>query len=495
MPITIPSFKAYDVRGRLPDELNEDIAHRIANATAQFLGASRVVVGRDIRLSSAAIADAVCQGLIDAGVEVLDIGLGGTEMVYFATGSLGADGGIMVTASHNPKDYNGLKIVREEARPISGDTGLADIRELAEGDTRLVAETPGRRTAVDVRAEYVAHLMSYVDAAALEPLKIVVNAGNGGAGLVVDLLEPHLPFEFIKLHHEPDGEFPNGVPNPMLIDNRRVTADAVTANGADLGIAWDGDFDRCFFFDETGRFIEGYYIVGLLAESLLRRESAAGVVHDPRLTWNTLEIVEQGGGRAIQSKSGHSFMKEVMRDENAAYGGEMSAHHYFRDFYFCDSGMVPWLLVAELLCQRGQSLSALVSERMAKFPTSGEINRRVDDAGAVMAAVLEHYESTSLGVDRTDGISVEFDDWRFNLRASNTEPVIRLNVESRGDETLMQAKTAELLERIGGESAWSTSPSRRPARAPHGCADRRARVRSRAIDRVTKSAVRRITRW
>ncbi len=453
MPITIPSFKAYDVRGRLPDELNEDIAHRIANATAQFLGAARVVVGRDIRLSSAAIADAVCQGLIEAGVEVLDIGLGGTEKVYFATGSLGADGGIMVTASHNPKDYNGLKIVREEARPISGDTGLADIRRIAEGDTRHVAATPGRRKAVDISAEYIAHLMSYVDTGALEPLKIVVNAGNGGAGLVLDQLEPHLPFEFVKVHHEPDGEFPNGVPNPMLVENRRVTADAVTAHGASLGIAWDGDFDRCFFFDENGLLIEGYYLVGLLAESVLRRDSGAGIVHDPRLTWNTLEMVEQGGGRAIQSKSGHSFMKEVMRDENAAYGGEMSAHHYFRDFYFCDSGMVPWLLVAQLLCQRGQPLSALVEARMAKFPTSGEINRRVSDAGAVMAAVLEHYGAEGGRVDRTDGISVEFDDWRFNLRASNTEPVIRLNVETRGDADKMRARTAELLERIGGEAA------------------------------------------
>lgn len=453
MPITIPSFKAYDVRGRLPDELNEDIAHRIANATAQFLDAKRVVIGRDIRLSSETLADAVSAGLVEAGVEVLDIGLGGTEMVYFGTGALGADGGIMITASHNPKDYNGLKIVRDAARPISADSGLADIRAFAESDERLVAATPGKRTSVDIRADYVAHLLSYVDIAALKPLKIVVNAGNGGAGTVLDLLEPHLPFEFIKINHEPDGTFPNGVPNPMLTENRAATAEAVKAHGADLGIAWDGDFDRCFFFDERGDFVEGYYIVGLLAQSLLAANPGGGVVHDPRLTWNTVEIVSDNGGRVIQSKSGHSFMKEVMREENAVYGGEMSAHHYFREFYYCDSGMVPWLLVAELIGSQGQPLSAQVAARIDRFPASGEINRRVDDAKAVMDRIWAEYEPGSVASDTVDGISVAFDDWRFNLRASNTEPVIRLNVESRGDVALMQRKTDELLGRIGGDAA------------------------------------------
>ncbi|MEM6808721.1 MAG: phosphomannomutase [Pseudomonadota bacterium] len=453
MPITIPSFKAYDVRGRLPDELNEDIAHRIANATAQFLDAKRVVIGRDIRLSSETLADAVTAGLVEAGVEVLDIGLGGTEMVYFGTGALGADGGIMITASHNPKDYNGLKIVRDAARPISGDTGLADIRAFAERDERLVAAMPGKRTPVDIRADYVAHLLSYVDISALKPLKIVVNAGNGGAGAVLDQLEPHLPFEFIKINHEPDGTFPNGVPNPMLTENRAATAEAVRAHGADLGIAWDGDFDRCFFFDERGDFVEGYYIVGLLAQSLLAANPGGGVVHDPRLRWNTVEIVSDNGGRVIQSKSGHSFMKEVMREENAVYGGEMSAHHYFREFYYCDSGMVPWLLVAELIGSQGQPLSAQVAARIDRFPASGEINRRVDDAQAVMDRIWAEYEPDSVTSDTVDGISVAFEDWRFNLRASNTEPVIRLNVESRGDVTLMQRKTEELLGQIGGDAA------------------------------------------
>ncbi|MEN7341936.1 MAG: phosphomannomutase [Pseudomonadota bacterium] len=453
MPISIPSFKAYDIRGRLPDQLNEEIAYRIANATAQFLDAKTMVLGRDIRLSSPGIADAIARGFQDAGADVLDVGLGGTEMVYFATGSLGADGGIMVTASHNPKDYNGLKIVREEARPISADSGLKDIQALAEADERLVVEQRGERRSVDIVKDYVAHLLSYVDVDSLKPLKIVVNAGNGGAGLALDWLEPHLPFEFVKINHEPDGHFPNGVPNPMLIENREATAKAVIAHGADIGVAWDGDFDRCFLFDEQGGFIEGYYIVGLLAESLLALNPGAGIVHDPRLTWNTIELTEEAGGRIIQSKSGHSFMKEVMRKENALYGGEMSAHHYFRDFFYCDSGMVPWLVVAGLLSTRGETLSSMVEARIQRFPASGEINRRVDDADAVMEAVRELYMAEAIASNDVDGISCEYADWRFNLRKSNTEPVIRLNVESRGDIALMHEKTKELLARIGGEPA------------------------------------------
>jgi phosphomannomutase len=448
MPITIDCFKAYDVRGRIPDQLNEDVAYRIANATAEFLDARRVVLGRDIRLSSAELADAVAAGLMDAGVEVLDIGLGGTEMVYFATGHLGADGGIMVTASHNPADYNGLKLVREEARPISGATGLEDIRQLAEGDARLAGAEKGRRTPVDIRSDYIDKLLSYVDVSELKPLKLVANPGNGGAGMIVDLLEPHLPFEFVKLHHEPDGTFPNGVPNPMLEENRVPTIEAIREHGADFGIAWDGDFDRCFFFDENGRFIEGYYIVGLLAESVLATNPGAAIVYDPRLVWNTLDTVKQFGGRAVQSQSGHSFIKDVMRREDAVYGGEMSAHHYFRDFYYADSGMIPWLLVAAIVSRSGQSLSKLVDDCMLRYPSSGEINREVADARDAIAAIREHYAGSAVAVDETDGVSIEMADWRFNLRASNTEPVIRLNVESRGDTELMRAKTGELLALI-----------------------------------------------
>ena len=441
----IDCFKAYDVRGRIPDQLNEDVAYRIGNATAEFLDAKRIVLGRDIRLSSQVLADAVARGLIDAGVEVLDIGLGGTEMVYFATGHLGADGGIMVTASHNPADYNGLKLVRQKARPISGDSGLADIRKLAEKDERLMAAGKGRRRATDIQQAYVDKLLSFVDVDKLKPLRIVVNAGNGGAGLQIDQLEPALPFEFIKIHHEPDGTFPNGVPNPMLAENRQATIDAIRDSGANFGIAWDGDFDRCFFFDENGRFIEGYYIVGLLAESLLVGHPGAAIIYDPRLTWNTLDIVAAHGGRAVQSKSGHSFIKEVMRREDALYGGEMSAHHYFRDFYYADSGMIPWLLVAQIVSVTGRSLADLVNACMAKYPSSGEINREVADTRAAIALFNEKYRADALAVDETDGISMEFADWRFNLRASNTEPVIRLNVESRSDAGLMRAKTAQLL--------------------------------------------------
>jgi phosphomannomutase/phosphomannomutase/phosphoglucomutase len=445
MSIHIDCFKAYDIRGRIPDQLNTDIAYRIGNATAEFLQAKRIVLGRDIRLSSQELAAAVSEGLVDAGVEVLDIGLGGTEMVYFATGHLEADGGIMVTASHNPADYNGLKLVRDESRPISSDTGLYDIRQIAERNDRLLAADKGSRSETDISHEYLEKLLDFVDLADLKSLKIVVNAGNGGAGLTIDRLEPLLPFEFIKINHEPDGKFPNGVPNPMLEENRAVTIDAIREHNADLGIAWDGDFDRCFFFDENGRFIEGYYIVGLLAESLLARDPGSVIIYDPRLIWNTVEIVRANGGTPVQSKSGHSFIKQVMREQDAVYGGEMSAHHYFRDFYYCDSGMIPWLLVAQIVCETGKSLSTMVDDCMKKYPASGEINRQVADSAAAIATISEKYRSRAESIDNTDGISMEFVGWRFNLRASNTEPVIRLNVESRENEKLMHEKTKELL--------------------------------------------------
>jgi phosphomannomutase len=389
--------------------------------------------------------------LTEAGVDVVDIGVCGTEMVYFATFSLKLDGGIMVTASHNPPNYNGMKMVREQSRPISADTGLMEIRELAEQNASTSAERTGHVTAVDIRADYIDHLLSYVERTALKPLKIVVNAGNGGAGPIIDLLEPHLPFEFVKLHHNPDGRFPNGVPNPMIEEKRVSTSDLVRESGADLGLAWDGDFDRCFFFDETGAFIEGYYIVGLLARSFLGRNPGSAIVHDPRLTWNTLDIVESAGGRAVQSKSGHAFIKQTMREADAIYGGEMSAHHYFRDFSYADSGMIPWLLITEILSRGDGSFSTLVADRMQQYPASGEINRRVDDSGAVMQSVERHYAPDADHIERVDGLGMDFADWRFNLRSSNTEPLLRLNVESRGDSALMQARTVELLDLMGGE--------------------------------------------
>jgi phosphomannomutase/phosphomannomutase/phosphoglucomutase len=449
-PITISGFKAYDLRGRIPDEINDDIAYRVGRAYAEFVKPKRVIVGRDIRLSSEQLGKALEQGLLDSGVDVYDIGLCGTETVYFATFARKMDGGIMVTASHNPTDYNGMKFVREGSRPISGDNGLQDIRRIAESGQFTKPARVGERFAVDIMPEYIEHLLSYVDRATLKPLKVVVHAGNGGAGLIVDKLEPFLPFKFIKVQHEPNGLFPNGVPNPMIIENHRAPVEALLKSGADCAISWDGDFDRCFLFDEHGGFIEGYYIVGLLAAMFLQREPGGRIVHDPRLTWNTLDIVARYGGVAVQSKSGHAFIKAKMREVDGIYGGEMSAHHYFRDFAYCDSGMIPWLLVTQLISQTGKTLSELVGERMRMFPASGEINRRVPDAKATIAAVLAKYEPEAETIDHTDGVSVEFAHWRFNLRSSNTEPLIRLNVESRGNEALMRDMTAQLLDLIGG---------------------------------------------
>ena len=441
----ISCFKAYDVRGKVPETLDEDVCERIGRAYAGFLGARKVVVGRDIRASSASLKAALCRGLNAAGADVIDIGLCGTEEVYCATSHLQADGGIMVTASHNPIDYNGLKFVREQSRPISGDNGLHEIRALAEAGEFEAAARPGVTTSQPNEQPYIEHLCSYIDVAALTPLKIVVNAGNGGAGKVVDLLEKHLPFEFVRVHHDADPTFPNGIPNPLLEENRPATVEAIRAHGADMGIAWDGDYDRCFFFDESGGFVEGYYIVGLLGANFLRKNPGARIVHDPRLTWNTMAIAQEQGGEAVQSKTGHAFIKDKMREVDAVYGGEMSAHHYFRDFAYCDSGMIPWLLVAELMCIAKQPLSALVASRQAMFPASGEINRTLADPPAVLAAVEARYAPGAARVDHTDGVSIEFAEWRFNLRSSNTEPLVRLNVESRGDEALMRTKTAELL--------------------------------------------------
>jgi len=439
------AFKAYDIRGRVPEELNEDIAYRIGRAYAQFLQPQRVVVGRDIRLSSASLCTALTKGLTDSGVDVLDIGICGTEQIYFATFSQRMDGGIMVTASHNPMDYNGMKLVREGSRPISGDSGLNAIKELAEKNDFVEVKLKGKVQALDIEENYIVHLLQYVDTKALRPLKVVVNAGNGCAGRSIDLLENKLPFSFIKVHHEPDGTFPNGIPNPLLPENRAATCEAVKSHGADVGIAWDGDFDRCFLFDGEGNFIEGYYIVGLLATALLTSHPGAAIIHDPRLTWNTIDMVTEAGGVPVLSKTGHAFIKERMRAEDAVYGGEMSAHHYFREFAYCDSGMIPWLLVLEIMCKTGKSLAELVADRMKRFPASGEINRKIAEPEAAIKSIKERYLSAATAIDNTDGLSMEFTDWRFNLRCSNTEPVVRLNVETRGDEALMQAKTAELL--------------------------------------------------
>lgn len=437
-------FKAYDVRGRVPDELDDDLAYRIGRAFGQFLAACDVVIGRDVRLESPALASALARGLNDAGAGVVDIGLCGTEEVYFQTAHRGVDGGIMVTASHNPMGYNGMKFVRKGASPISGDSGLDAIHELADTN-RFEQPLSHRENHADAgKSAYIQHLLGYINGSSLRPLKIVVNAGNGGAGLVIDELASYLPFDFVKVHHKPDGSFPNGIPNPLLPENRAATADAVRAHGADFGVAWDGDFDRCFFFDADGNFIEGYYLVGLLAAQLLEKQPGAKVIHDPRLIWNTVEMVQQAGGVPVMSKTGHAFIKERMRMEDAIYGGEMSAHHYFRSFAYCDSGMIPWLLIAERICRTGISLSEMIEERKRAYPCSGEINFIVQNSQLAMDRVLSSFRGQAPAIDFTDGISLEFKDWRFNLRASNTEPLLRLNVESRANVQLLEDRVAQI---------------------------------------------------
>jgi len=447
-PASLKCFKAYDIRGRLPDELNEQLAERIGRATAAYLRPERMVIGRDIRLSSPALVTALARGLTESGVEVLDLGLCGTEEVYFATWHLQCDGGAMVTASHNPADYNGMKLVRSLARPIGADSGLREIEALTATGQFANSAQPGARRPCDNRAAFVEHLLTHVEVASLKPLKIVANPGNGCAGPTLDALAPHLPFEFIKINYQPDGNFPNGIPNPLLPDHRESTSRAVREAGADFGIAWDGDFDRCFLFDETGRFIEGYYLVGLLARAILAEHPGEKIIHDPRLIWNTRKIVKESGGIPIQSVTGHAFIKKRMRQENAIYGGEMSAHHYFRDFAYCDSGMIPWLLVASIIGRTGQALSELVGGMIAAFPVSGEINSTVTDPEAALRRVETFCAGKNGEIDRTDGFSFATPDYRFNLRQSNTEPLLRLNVESRGNRPLMTEKTAELLALI-----------------------------------------------
>ena len=450
-------FKAYDIRGKLGEELNEDIAYKIGRAYGQIYQPKTVVIGCDVRLSSEALKQATIRGLNDAGVNVLDLGMTGTEEVYFGAFHLDVQGGIEITASHNPMDYNGMKLVRENSRPISADTGLKEIRALAEKAEFSEVAQKGTTQNYNILPEFIEHLMTYIDVSKIRPMKLVVNAGNGAAGHVVDAIQAkfealNVPIEFVKIHHEADGTFPNGIPNPLLIENRDSTRDAVLKHQADMGIAWDGDFDRCFLFDEKGQFIEGYYIVGLLAQAFLLKQSGEKIVHDPRLVWNTLDVVEQYQGVAVQSKSGHAFIKDVMREHNAVYGGEMSAHHYFRDFAYCDSGMIPWLLAVVVLSETKQSLSSLVEEMIAKFPCSGEINFKVADTQTTIQKIFDHYDEQKPVIDYTDGVSLDFGEWRLNVRASNTEPLLRLNIESRLDHNPkpMQHYVDELTALIQG---------------------------------------------
>ena len=445
----INSFKAYDIRGKVPSELNEDLAYKIGLAYSNYIDAKKVVIGRDVRKSSDALFEALSKGLNDNGVDVIDLGLCGTEMVYYATPAYDANGGIMITASHNPSEYNGMKFVKKGSRPVGYDSGLNEVEKMIlSGNLAPSGKNKGNTKHTDVMQGFLDNLRKFYDPEKIDSLKVVVNAGNGCAGLVLDAIEPLLPIKMVKVFNEPDSNFPNGIPNPLLPENRQATVDAVTKNKADLGVAWDGDFDRCFFFDEKGNFIEGYYIVGLLAKSILRKNPGEKIVHDPRLIWNTIDIVEKAGGTAVVSQSGHAFIKQKMREVNSIYGGEMSAHHYFRDNSYSDSGMIPFLLILQLISEEKRKFSHFVDEMIADYPCSGEINSHISNPSDKIEELATKYKDGKK--DRLDGLSVEYNSWRFNIRMSNTEPIVRLNVESKGDINLMKEKTDELLKIIRG---------------------------------------------
>ncbi len=440
-------FKAYDIRGKVPSELNAELAYKIGRAYADHINARKVVIGHDIRKSSDLLSDSLTKGFIDSGVDVIDLGLCGTEMIYFATPYFNADGGVMITASHNPPEYNGMKFVKKDSVPAGYNSGLNDVEQMIIQDQfKPVSEKKGSVVKQNVMKPFIDNLKKFYNADKINPFTVVVNAGNGCVGPALDALEPFLPVKMIKVFHEPDADFPNGVPNPLLPENRQPTIDSVLKNNAAIGVAWDGDYDRCFFFDEKGNFIEGYYIVGLLAKSILQNNPGEKIVHDPRLVWNTIEIVEKAGGIAVQSPSGHAFIKEKMREVNAIYGGEMSAHHYFRDNAYSDSGLIPFVLILQLMSEENKKLSELVGEMISDYPCSGEINSTISDP----AKKIEEIDKLFTGGKRdySDGLSIEYPDWRFNLRMSNTEPIVRLNVESRGNEKLMKEKTEELLKLI-----------------------------------------------
>lgn len=443
----IACFKAYDIRGKVPSELNNELGYKIGRAFSKLTQAKKIVIGYDIRKSSLEISEALKNGLTDSGADVIDIGLCGTEMIYFSTPFFDADGGIMITASHNPSEYNGMKFVAKGSVPVGYDSGLNEVEKMiVNNELGEISKTKGTVTKKEVMKEFITHLSQFYDAKKINSLKVVVNAGNGCAGVALDSLESKLPVKMIKMFNNPDGNFPNGVPNPMFEENRKPTIEIIKRENADLGVAWDGDYDRCFFFDEHGNFIEGYYIIGLLAKSILKNHPGEKIVHDPRLVWNTIEVVEKSGGKTVISKSGHAFIKQKMREVNSIYGGEMSAHHYFRENAYSDSGMIPFLLILQLMSEEKKKLSELVDEMIADYPCSGEINSTINDPAGKIKEIEKKYSDGK--IDHLDGVSIEYPDWRFNLRMSNTEPILRLNVESRGDEKLLKQKTDELLKII-----------------------------------------------
>ncbi|MCR5834785.1 MAG: phosphomannomutase [Selenomonadaceae bacterium] len=452
MAVNVSGFGAYDIRGIYPESINQELAYRVGRVFPEIFGAKKVAVGHDIRLSGPTLNDALCRGLTEAGCDVYDIGQCGTEMIYFATGFNDFDGGIMITASHNPQEYNGMKFVKKGARPVSPQSGLGEIKSAVSDENRdwSFRKATGTVYRIDIQPDYIKRLLSYVDIKKLKPLKVVINTGNGSAGPIINEIEKFLPFDIIKVHNNTNGYFPNGVPNPLLHDSREETSKAVVESGAVCGVAFDGDFDRCFLFDEHGEFIEGYYMVGLLAEELLKKHPGEKVIYDPRATWNTIEIAEKFGGSSIMCRSGHNYMKDTLRKENAIYGGELASHHYFRDFYYCDSGMIPWLMILEMLSETDKTLSEIMADRIAAHPVSGEINTRVSGVDKVKEITdkIEKIYGSKGEVNHVDGLSVDFPTWRFNLRSSQTEPYIRLNVETRGDKVLLAEKRDELLALI-----------------------------------------------
>ncbi|MEK7598344.1 MAG: phosphomannomutase/phosphoglucomutase [Patescibacteria group bacterium] len=447
-------FRAYDVRGVYPNEINEADVYRIAKAYLEFVKPTEVVIGCDVRLSSATLKKAAIKAVTDSGIKVIDIGIVSTDMFYFAVASYGYSGGFTITASHNPKEYNGMKFVREGSRPISSDTGLFEIRDIAKNyetrneDYELNEQEKKLIEERDILEEYVVKVKTFADFSKFKKFKIVANTNFGMAGKALEKILEGTQTEIIKMNFEPDGNFPKGRPDPLIPENREEISKLVVENGADFGVAWDADADRCFFFTEKGEFIEGYFITALLAKIFLERFPGSAILHDPRLTWAVEDIVKENGGTTIVNKAGHAFIKERMRGEDTVFGGEMSGHYYFRDYFYCDNGMIPLALMLEFLSTQNRTLSEIMNEMFwQKYFVSGEINNEVTDVQAVLAKAKEKYDDGVL--NEIDGVSIDYPAWRFNLRGSNTEPVIRLNVEAK-TKKLMEEKRDELLILVRG---------------------------------------------
>jgi phosphomannomutase len=431
-------FKAYDIRGIVPDELDADLARRVGRAFVEYLEAQSIVVGRDMRDSSPAFAHALSEGAMAGGAQVTDIGMTTTDMVYFAVPHFALDGGAMVTASHNPKEYNGFKLVREDALALSGDAGIKEIKEWILSGRKFSDKPGGSRTERDILPDYVQHVRSFIDTNVLKPFRVVMDAANGMAGAVAPAIFSDLPFQRVEMYFEPDGSFPNHEANPLVEENRRAIIDRVLAEGADLGIAWDGDGDRCFFIDDRGSFVPGDFITALLAEAFLLKEPGSTILYDVRASWAVKDTVERLGGRALMNRVGHAFIKKRMREENAVFGGEISGHFYFRENYFADNGMIPALLMLELMSKKGKTLSELLAPLRQKYFITGEINSKIEDVPAVLARLESRYSDGR--VSKLDGVSVDYPTWHFNVRPSNTEPLLRLNLEALGEDEMKQRR-------------------------------------------------------